>query len=230
MIDKIDPEAKQDILVTEAIIKNISQGNVDVVEQKYVREETLRCSLSGDLNKIKKLVDKYSIKEVTQFRDRQGHVLLNLDEKEDLLFVSIVNKNQNSEEVLKEWNPLLLAIFYENLKIVIYFCESMKINIKAALRQPGLKANQNQPLITFVVNCFLGSDNKDARILFYLWEKQGHLFTKEDLQLIVNRLIGDEHYPTLRRVMFSSTSIQIIKGLPFEGRLTYIKQLLEQGE
>lgn len=70
MIDKIDSEAKQDILVIEAIIKNISQGNVDVVEQKYVREETLRCSLSGDLNKIKKLVDKYSIKEVTQFRDR----------------------------------------------------------------------------------------------------------------------------------------------------------------
>lgn len=66
----MDEAVKKDILILEAIIRNIAKGNVTVVEQKFVRDEILRCSKSGNLPKLKKLVDKYKISEITQIRDK----------------------------------------------------------------------------------------------------------------------------------------------------------------
>jgi hypothetical protein len=48
----------------------------------------MRCSINGNLTKIKKLADKYNVSEITQYRDRESHILQHLDEKDDLLFVS----------------------------------------------------------------------------------------------------------------------------------------------
>jgi hypothetical protein len=61
----MDETVKKDILIMETLINNIAKGNVTVVEHKFVRDEILRCSKSGDLPKLKKLFDKYKINEIT---------------------------------------------------------------------------------------------------------------------------------------------------------------------
>ena len=53
IFDKMDRAVKKEILIMEAIIRNIAKGNVTVVEHKFVREEILRCSKSGNLTKIR---------------------------------------------------------------------------------------------------------------------------------------------------------------------------------
>jgi hypothetical protein len=63
-IEKIDPVSADDLVVISAIIKNIAQGNKSVIEHKFIREEILRCSRTGNLTKIKKLIEHGSIIEI----------------------------------------------------------------------------------------------------------------------------------------------------------------------
>ncbi len=63
------------------------------------------------------------------------------DEVEDLISLSYQFNSENSgdEEILKEWNPLQVAIFYGHMKIVKYYCDTVKVNLNVCLKMPGLK-------------------------------------------------------------------------------------------
>ena len=91
------------MVVITAIIKSISQGNKSVIESKFIREELLRCSRSGNLTKIKKLADHSQILEITQIKDKDGTVVENFCESQDLIHVS---SQPCGSDVLREWNPL----------------------------------------------------------------------------------------------------------------------------
>jgi hypothetical protein len=49
------------------------------------------------------------------------------------------NKKGKNDDVLKEWNPLHIAIFYEHFKLIEYFCLDLKINVRTSLKMPGSK-------------------------------------------------------------------------------------------
>jgi hypothetical protein len=50
-----------------------------------------------------------------------------------------LSSSASDAEVLKEWNPLQIAVFFDHLKIVKYYCEIMKINVRASLKMPSTK-------------------------------------------------------------------------------------------
>ena len=92
------------------------------------------------------------------------------DEVEDLIALSNFNCKEliNDDEVLKDWNPLLIAIFYNHIKLVRYYTETMKVNLLTCLKMPGYKKKKQSsfasgsqnlvlekpPFITFLLQCF----------------------------------------------------------------------------
>ena len=61
------------------------------------------------------------------------------EEVEDLIAISygLGNEHSGDEDVLKEWNPMHIAIFYNNIKVVMYFSDSLKVNIGSCIKMPG---------------------------------------------------------------------------------------------
>lgn len=74
-----------ELRVMETLINNIIQGSKQVIEIKFINEELLRASRLGDLVKINKLVEHAKVLEMTQIRDREGIVLNNFEEMEDMI-------------------------------------------------------------------------------------------------------------------------------------------------
>lgn len=206
VLDKItDPENKQKIAILEVLIKNIVvKGNISVTELKFIKEEVLRCSRNGNLNKIRTLCGKYKLFEMTQVRDKNIEVIQLWEEKEDMIKVCHKSLRQSSlsspfttysEEALKDWNPLHVAIFFGHLNIVKFFCDEMRINVRAAIKQPGTKKNynseyqQNQYLCSsFLLDCFY-HQNKDSSMLLYFWDHHPYLFTERDIKSVVISLV-----------------------------------------
>ena len=61
-----------------------------------------------------------------------------------------------------------------------------------------------------------------------MWEKYPYLFCLKDLRVMVGFLVKHNHEDILKRFMFSSTTIQIIKALSFEKRLKFMKDLIAE--
>jgi len=53
-------------------------------------------------------------------------------------------KSKGKYKYITEWNPLLLAIFYNHMHIVKYFCEVVKVNLRATL---AMSKGGDHPLI-----------------------------------------------------------------------------------
>ena len=67
---------------------------------------------------------------------------------------------------IDEWNPLLLAIFFNHKHIVQYFCEVVKVNLRATL--PMSKGGSHALLFALAVT--IAKEDKNSDIFHYLWE------------------------------------------------------------
>lgn len=165
------------------------------------------------------------------------------EEVEDLISLSHQFNSENSgdEDILKEWNPLLIAIFYGHIKVVKYYCDKVKVNMIACLRMPGHKRQRKQQsfssimsldrpvIITFLLevlkyNIRHKRESQDS-ILMYFWEFHGYLFSDLDLKLLVESLFKLGREDLLYNYIFTPASVSIIKALPFEKRLVYLQEL-----
>jgi len=53
-------------------------------------------------------------------------------------------KKRFDYKYISEWNPLLLAVYYNHMHIVRYFCEIVKINLRSTL---AMSKGGEHPLI-----------------------------------------------------------------------------------
>ena len=65
IFDKMDSNFRKEISIIETLIKNIiMNGDITVTEYKLLREEIIRNTLSGNTNKVKKIIEHTQIKEI----------------------------------------------------------------------------------------------------------------------------------------------------------------------
>src|SRR5438105_1302184 len=67
---------------------------------------------------------------------------------------------------IREWNPLLLAVFYGHLHIVKYFCEVLKVHLRITLAMS--KGGEYALLFSLAVAL---ANPKNTDIFKYLWDK-----------------------------------------------------------
>ncbi|CDW84897.1 UNKNOWN [Stylonychia lemnae] len=256
IFENMDPDVKQDLRITQLFIEKIIEGNKQVIELKFVNEEILRLSQSGNIQKIVKLIEHGKIQEIAQIRDKEGIVFDAFEEREEMINTcgnnyglfddnAVINVD---EEVLKEWNPLHVAIFYNQLKLVKYFCDNLKINVQASLKMPGYRKRKNMSsnyqsnskdqisinngidcLLLFVLECLRYNLKKikvgAEDILLYFWDYHGYLFNDLDLKIMIEYLFKLQRDELLTKILFIPTSVYIIKNMPFEKRLIYLKEI-----
>jgi hypothetical protein len=67
---------------------------------------------------------------------------------------------------ITEWNPLLLAIFYNHMHIVRYFCEVVKVNLRSTL---AMSKGGEHPLIFALAGSIVKQETTE--IFQYVWNK-----------------------------------------------------------
>ena len=59
----------------------------------------------------------------------------------------------------------------------------------------------------------------------YFWETHPYLFGEVDLKILIETVFANRVEAILRQLMFLPTTVYIIKNLPFEKRLIYLREL-----
>jgi hypothetical protein len=89
VFDKMEPELKKECAIIETLIRNIIQkSNVSVTEQKFVRDEIIKASYSGNLSKIQKLQEHCVVNDINTIKDKSNEILNHLDERLGMIHVS----------------------------------------------------------------------------------------------------------------------------------------------
>ena len=132
---------RQGLALVEALVKNIAKGTgKQVIEQRFVQDELLRCARngSGGIAKVKRLLELGGeMQEIAQVKDRHGLVVGLFPEKEEMIRVC----GGETGTGIEEWNPVHVGIFFNQVKFVSYLCEEVKINIRMSIRMPGTHTN-----------------------------------------------------------------------------------------
>ncbi len=61
----------------------------------------------------------------------------------------IVSKNPLQKYIMKDWNPLLLAIAFKRVEIVRYLIQDLKISLKLATRDPTIEPIPAKATLSF---------------------------------------------------------------------------------
>ena len=61
----------------------------------------------------------------------------------------IVSKNPPQKYIMKDWNPLLLAIAFKRVEIVRYLIQDLKVSLKLATRDPTIEPIPAKASISF---------------------------------------------------------------------------------
>eukprot|EP00347_Sterkiella_histriomuscorum_P021260 403334633 len=131
----------------------------------------LKSTISGDIAKLQEYIFQCKFTEVNQITDEEDSIKHEVGDMENMFDIAeIVLKNWDTKgksisllkqsqkdltpdsaknsaknyKYIHEWNPLLLAIYFNHMHIVRYFCEIVKVNLRSTL---SMSKGGDHPLI-----------------------------------------------------------------------------------
>ena len=120
-----------------------------------------------------------------------------------------VSKNPPKKYVMKDWNPLLLAIAYKRVEIVRYLIQDLKVSFKLATRDPTIEPIPANATISYqhisfersnkIFGLHLAIINRDLPMLEELWNKSSlcPYWEKDHLNSLIHELsfASDKGWP-----------------------------------
>ena len=136
--------------------------------------------------------------------------------------VSLKTTQGDEYSYVDEWNPLLLAIFYNHMHIVRYFCEVVKVHLRYTLSMS--KGGEHSLLFTLAV----GLIKKECLDIFkYLWETYDFIWDCKCLKQALLMIIFHNRADLLVFMLRSKTTHSLFLSFSYHFRITFLSQFVE---
>ena len=125
---------------------------------------------------------------------------------------------------IAEWNPLLLAIYYNHMHIVKYFCEVVKVNLRSTL---AMSKGGDHPLIFALASAIVRSESVLATEIFqYLYNKFDFVWDYKCLKQILVIVITYDRIDLLLFLLKSHTTHSLFLSFSYHFRIQFLSQFV----